>query len=227
MRSWKTLVPHLSESANTAYRTCPLEYAHRRVRVLIYVDTIRISPQRGKAHHNIKELIMPNHRTMALRPIRSSRNKERKCAIEGRRWLEKQMQKKNVWTNFSYPLSRLQYCYNLKDDVFEKICSEYRSGKKATDTEAAMTPRNTTRIRQDILATILILGFNFSHKDFILAKRLATARNLGRSGPVAEERNKWPDRPDIFSLCPGVDPGAVSDGEIADFSSMISMPSLL
>lgn len=103
---------------------------------------------------------------------------------------EEYMAQKKSWTAFSYPLHRLQYqyCYNLRPYVFSSIRSDYLSGWKRMDTGVPVKPKNTDPIRQDILATFLIVKYKLSHYAFITDKQLATNRNTRRSVPSVEEK---------------------------------------
>ena len=160
---------------------------------------------------NISRVLSPFHSSIQAK-------KRLKRTKSGREWLEKQVNSQRAWTLFSYPLDRLKFCYNLSDSMFETVCTEYQAGRTATDVGSAMTPRNPCRIRQDILAAILILKEDLCHRDFIVAKRLATLRNTGRANSTSSTENtKWPARPDIFLHCPTPEDSAVSDDELSEY----------
>lgn len=81
-----------------------------------------------------------------------------------------------------------------------------------------MTPRNPSRIRQEILASILNFKEGLSYRDFIMAKSSATIRNTGRSRNLSEaEHAKWPARPDIFLHYPTPADSVLSDEELAEY----------
>lgn len=115
------------------------------------------------------------------------------------------------------PIDKLEYCFNLQPLDLSMIMEIYLNGKKPSATESCMTPKNTSFIRQDILASIFVFEFKLSHKEFIVVKNLATARNMRLSRPSEEEKGKWPARPDVFLWCNEPKPDAVSDDDIAEY----------
>lgn len=134
------------------------------------------------------------------------------------RWLQQEYSKKKRWVTFAFSFDRLQYIYNLRPDVLEKIRNEYLTGKKADQSEKGPLPKTTNQMQQGMIAADLMLGLGLSISEFCAVKRLATARNQGKVSVFdGRERSKWPARPDIFANCPSADLNAVSDDEIEEY----------